>query len=167
VTAQPLYAITDEYAAVLAAIEEAGGVLSPELEQQLDAIADAWRQKVGRVALYIQNLERAAEAADAEAQRLRELATSRQRVADALRAYLLAQLQRTGEQKVETDLAVVRLQRNSRPAIRWTRPVEELPEAYRRVRIEPDGEAAYRTWKAGEPLPEGFSVEQGWHLRIR
>jgi len=70
-TAQPLYAITDEYAAVLAAIEEAGGVLSPELEQQLDAIAEAWREKVGRVALYIQNLERAAEAADAARVRAR------------------------------------------------------------------------------------------------
>jgi hypothetical protein len=30
-----------------------------------------------------------------------------------------------------------------------------------------DGNLAYDEWRAGAPLPEGFVVEHGRHLRIR
>lgn len=164
-TALTLYQITDEYQAVIDRLLEAGGELTPEFSAELDAITDAFAAKVEKVALYTRNLEALADAAAAEAKRLHELASSRQHTADGLKRYLLEQLDRVEQTKVVTPLAVVRVQKNSRPSIRWF-PETDPPEGFVRVVRSVDLQRAYEVWKAGTPLPEGFSVEEGRHLRI-
>ena len=165
-TSVPLYAIADQYVGIIDRLIDGGGEITPELQGELDAITDAFEGKVERVALYTRNLIGLAEAAEAEAKRLTELAGVRKRSADGLKGYLMEQLQRVNQTKVVTPLAVVRIQKNSRPSIQWFGPPQLIPEPYRRVTITVDGTAAYEGWKRDGMLPDGFVIETGEHLRI-
>ena len=77
----------------------------------------------------------------------------------------MEQLQRVNQTKVVTPLAVVRIQKNSRPSIQWPEG-GLIPEAFQRVTVTLDGAKAYDAFKAGT-LPKGFEVEHGSHLRIQ
>jgi hypothetical protein len=159
-----LYELADAYERIAEALIENGGELTPELSAELDAIEGAFEAKVERVALYVRNLLATAEAADAEAARLAALARTRRQGAEGLKGYLMAQLDRVEKPKVETPLVVVRIQKNSRPAIRWPDTLP-IPKDYQRVTVSLDGQKAYQDFKAGA-LPKGFIVEQGRNLRI-
>lgn len=161
-----LYALTDALLELEDRLIEAGGVLDEETEAALEALEGAFSAKADSILALRQSLVRAAEAAKAEAERLRELATVRENAARSLADYLVREMTRRDLQQVETDRFRASICRNSRPSIRWTRD-EDPPEAYRRVRVELDGTAAYEAWRAGTPLPEGFVVELGLHLRVR
>lgn len=178
-----LYEIGDRLEAVTARIIENDGVISEELEEELDAVEGAFREKVERTALAVQELTRKAEVCGEEADRLKARASSFEKSADSLKEYLRHQLRRQGVERVDGDRVSVRRQMASRPKIRWNRPDELPPVPFRRYRIkakldgddgeraeqmaelgadveaELDGQAAYREWKDGE-LPEGFEVER-------
>lgn len=159
-----LWEITDELDAIGEALAESGGELSPELEAELDALQGALEEKVERIALFIRECEANADATEAEERRLAAIRNAFQSKAKGLKSYLLAHLERTGRSAVNTPLARVRIQANSRPSIRFAG--SEIPEEFRRVEIALDGQRAYEAWKAGTPLPEGFVVDLGRHLRI-
>lgn len=178
-----LYEIGDELEEITARIIENDGVLTPELESALDEIEGAFREKVERTALAVQELERKADACEAEADRLKSRASSFENSADRLKEYLRHQLRRQGVERVDGDTVSVRRQKASRPKIRWNRPDELPPVPFRRYRVqskldgsqgdlaehaaelgldveaELDGNAAYKEWKDGE-LPDGFEVER-------
>lgn len=162
-----LYELGEVLTAVAEELLANGGELTPEIEAQLSALEGAFEQKVERILLYARNLRATALAAKAEVERLSALAGSRDHAADRLVAYVKGEMERANRDKIETDRIVVRIQRNSRPSISWLLPIEDLPEAFARIRREVDGARAYDAWKAGEPLPEGFEVVQGTHLRVR
>ena len=160
-----LYELADHYAGIMDALIEAGGELTPELTTALDAVDEAYAVKAEAVALYIRNLEVSAGAVEAEADRLRTLAVQRTNSARSLKGYLMLQMQRMGQDKVETYRVRLRIQKNARPAIAWT--LTSLPpEDYVRVKHEVDLQKAYEIWKAGTELPSGFTVTQGSHLRL-
>lgn len=162
-----LYEIADELAAVTNRLIENDGVLTPELEEAWDRMEGAFEHKAERTALVIQTLTRKAEAANAERKRLKALARSRERAAENLKEYLRSQMRRLDRERIDAPRATIWRQRNGRPSITWTRDAEALPDAFRRVRVEADTQAAYENLKAGEDLPDGFRVERGEHLRIR
>jgi len=149
-----------------AAIAEAGGELTPELEERLDALEGAFDAKVERIALLVQREAGIANMAKDEADRLSAIRKSHQSTADGLKGYLLNQMLRSDRLKVETPKARVRVQRNGMPSIQWTKDPEELPEAYKRVTVAPDLALVREELKAGAGVPEGFTVEYGHHLRI-
>lgn len=177
-----LYEIGDELEAVTARIIENGGVLTDELEEALDEIEGAFREKVERTALAVQELERKAEMCESEADRLQSRASSFENSADGLKEYLRHQLRRQGVDRVDGDRVSVRRQQASRPNIRWNRPDEDPPVPFRRYRVraklggdkaaeaeeiarlgadveaELDSGAAWEHVKAGGELPEGFEV---------
>lgn len=82
------------------------------------------------------------------------------------------QMRRVGRTRVETPTVKVRIQRNSRPSIRCASA--EIPDRFRRVRVEFDGQAAYDALKATGCLPrepgrrvvDGLVVELGEDVRI-
>lgn len=178
-----LYEIGDELEEITARIIENDGVLTPELEEALEDIEGAFREKVERTALAVQELERKADACEAEADRLKSRASSFENSADGLKEYLRHQLRRQGVERVDGDTVSVRRQQASRPKIRWNRPDELPPVPFRRYRVrakldgsqgdvaeraaelgldveaELDGNAAYKEWKDGD-LPDGFEVER-------
>ena len=167
--AQPLklWELTDELEAIAAEVMEAEGELTPEMEERLEAIEGAWEEKVERVALKVRELEALAKAAKEEADRLGAIQKAYQRGADGLKSYLHVQLHKREVPKVETARARVRVQKNGRPSILWTRELDELPETFRKVEVKCDTQAAYREWKEGGELPEGFEVREGTHVRIQ
>lgn len=161
-----LYDITDDLQRIEEALIEAGGVLEPEIEKQLDAIEGQLMWKVERVIHMYQNLHRTADAFADEAERLMEHARTTGKAAEALKAYLKAQLEKVGRDRIETPTAKVRIQRNSRPSIRWMRETYLLPEPLARIKVEVDSTKAYEMYKAEGKLPDGFEVATGSHLRI-
>lgn len=161
-----LWEITNELEEIAALIAEAGGELTPDLEDRLNAMEGAFAEKVERVALAVRNYVANAEAAKVEEERLAAIRKSHERSAEGLKRYLLISMQRADTPKVESPRARVRVQKNSVPSIAWTRPVEELPESYRRVTIAPDIARVREDVKLGAVVPEGFVVEQGYHVRI-
>ncbi len=162
-----LWEIADELETVAAEIAEAGGELTPELEARLDAIGGAFDAKVERVALAVRNYEVNAEAAKLEEDRLAAIRKSHERSAAGLKRYLLVTMRRAGNLKVETPRARVRVQKNSQPSIRWTGGLDDLPDPYRRVTVEPDLQRVREDLKAGAEPPDGFVVDVGYHVRIQ
>lgn len=160
-----LYEIVDAYQAVMYAVEEAEGDLSPELAAQLDAIPGQFSAKCERVALYIRNLDALATAADLEVARLKALVTSRGNAVNRLKAYLKMNMERMGETNIVTPLIKLRIQKNSRPSIAWDEALGPIPVDYQRVTVSLDGTKAYDDWRAGR-LPESFKTDHGTHLRL-
>lgn len=178
-----LYEIADNLEAVTARIIENDGVLTEELEAELDALEGAFEEKVERTALVVQELSRKADACKAEAERLSERADHYERSADSLKEYLRHQLARRDVSRVDGDLVSVRRQKASRPSIRWESG-SPVPAPFRRYRVrgklagenqdvaeaaaemgldvseELDSNAAWEELKSGGELPEGFSVER-------
>lgn len=159
-----LYAISDELRAI---VDGADGELPEDFDARLNQLEGEFRDKAESIALLCQELRRQAEAAAAEAKRLGELAAHRNNKVESLKEYLRHHMQATGQTSIKTDLVQVRIQRNSRPAINWQRPIEELPDAFRRVAVTLDTSKVYDAYRAGEPLPVGFEVTLGSHLRIQ
>jgi hypothetical protein len=163
----PLWAIAEDLEVIAGEIAENGGELTPELEARLDALDGAFEAKVERVALASRTYAAHAEAAKTEEARLAAIRKSLEGRADALKRYLLGAMRRTGTLKVETPRARVRVQKNGQPTITWTRSLDELPEAYRRVTVAPDVAMARDTLRAGGDPPDGFAVDYGFHVRIQ
>lgn len=161
-----LYEVADALVLIGEQLEENGGELTPEIEEQLAVLDGAFEQKVERILLYAQNYRAAADAAVKEAERLASLGRSRTAIADRLRGYVKAQMDIAGRTKIETDRIVARIQKNGRPSIHCLVPIDTLPEGFVRVRREFNAEVAYELWKAKAPLPDGITVEHGSHLRV-
>jgi hypothetical protein len=114
----------------------------------------------------IRTLETQAAVAMAEQDRLGKLISARVKAAHRLKDWLKINLERLGMAKVETGIFCVKIQRNGRPSITFDGNLEDLPFQYRRITVSLDGDAAYRRWKAGDELPDGFQVITGTQLRI-
>ena len=153
-------------------IVAAGGELPPELTELLERIEGDLTEKVRRIALVILNLTASARAAHGEAERIAGMARGYERQAESLKRYLMFQLERAGTSRVETPIVKVRIQKNTRPSIRCGSA--EIPERFRRLRVEFDGMAAYEALRASRCLPDepgrvevaGLVVELGRQIRI-
>lgn len=175
-----LYEISKEYRQIIEFMEEhqeeliASGGEHPELIEMLDKIEADFGDKAERVALLIREQTVESEAYKAEADRLASRARTLSRSADWLKGYLLHELRKMGETRVHGKLINISRCKNGRPSVGLP-PGAEIPEEYRRVRVEFDGQAAYEDLKAAGKLPgepgvydvDGLRVERGEHVRIR
>lgn len=156
-------------------LSESEGELTPELEQLLTEWDADWSWKAERVALFILEQKRAAEAAEFESDRLREIAGHRNRATESLKAYLQREMERAGKNKVKGDLATIAIQKNP-PSVKGELSQDQLRALMANgpaiVRYAPesftlDRKAVLDTVKAGQPCPDGLTIEQGTSLRIR
>lgn len=177
-----LYEAVDQLEVVLDWMDEheeaiiaAGGELPPELEELLEEVEGTLETKVERTALVVRNLLANAKAAKEEADRLAAIAATYSRQADSLKNYLLHSLKRAGVPKIETPRAKVRIQANGTPSVRLAAP-GEIPEPFRRVKVEFDAVAARNHLKNHNAIPtpedgeveiDGLVVSRGVHLRIQ
>jgi len=162
-----LWEIGDRLLAVEAAIAEADGAITPEIEATLDELEGSFFDKVERVALFIE--ERAGDAAKAKAQedRLRGIRKAHESTVASLRDYLERCMARAGVDKVERPTCRVRRYRNTQPAVSCS--TAEIPAAFARVipeQVELDRAAVIAAVKEGAPLPDGIEVAYGYHVRI-
>lgn len=162
-----LWTITDTLREILERIEAGGGELTPEDESALDRAESDFAGKVEAVALFIRETAVTAAAIESEAKRLQDRARTLKGTETRLKKYLHQCLILADEKSVTTPKITVRRQKNGRPSIRWTRSVEDLPEDFRRVTVDVNGEKAYEEFRRDpESLPDGFQVELGEHIRI-
>ena len=166
--AQPLglYDLAGSLSLIDQYLEEADGVLTPEIEAALESLQGAFTTKVDYVCLLRQNALAEADMCADESKRLKKRADSANRKAESLRQFLHGAFIKAGETKIRTARWTVYIQ-SSPASIRWTRRVDELPPDYRRIKIEPNIERAHLDMKAGQDLPDGFVIEHSTHLRIK
>jgi hypothetical protein len=146
-------------------LDESGGELTPEIEAELEKLEGAFDHKVDAVCVLRRNALAYADACQVEVERLDARATMFRRKAESLRHFLHNAFIQTGKDKVKT--AKFTVYRQSNPAsVRWTKPLEDLPLEFRRVKVEPNIKLAGDLVKEGQPVPDGFEVVQGEHLRI-
>ena len=167
-----LYEVSSEMAAILDAIDEAGGEITDEVAAQLDQLAASLRERVGACVRAIQGIEAAAAAAQAESERLAQLATRRQRQAESLREYVMRCLDATGTTRLDLDIAQVAVRTNpprvevdSQDVTGW--PPEYVVIRLREPDIKPNRAALLAAYRAGCELPVGVRVVQGRRLVIR
>lgn len=165
VAALPLYRLATEYEAIVQELFEAGGEVTPDLYERMNAIEEAGDEKVARCAQMARNVMAAVEARRAEAKRLTNEAATGQRVAEWLKAYAKSYLESVGKTKVETPLGGARIQKNSQPSVTYAGDPARLPEAFVVRTLTFSASRALEALKAGEPIPEGVAVETGTHLR--
>lgn len=144
----------------------------PDYLAELEALADlSFREKVERAGMAAVRREQDADAIAEEIKRLQARKQARENAARRIRDYLQVCLELAGETKVEGALCTVSIQKNGgAPAIRWTLPPEQLPEAFRRTPSPPalDTDAARQYLKAAGRLPDGFEIAgPTYSLRIR
>lgn len=147
------------------------GVLPDWLAELVAHAEHDFRTKVERAGLAARRLAFDARAIEAEIGVLTAKLATKRRNVDRLKDYARMCLEIAGEERVETPLVTVRLQTNGGAApVRWTRPLVELPEAFRRLPAEPwtlNASAAQTYYRTHGTLPSGFEVlPRGRSLRI-
>ena len=166
---QPAFRLYDLVAAlndVDALLDESEGELTPEIEAKLEALTDTFEQKVDNICRLRQGRMASAEMCDVEIKRLQARKKAHEKSADSLRLFLYGAMKRLAKDKIKTPLYTVWVQQNP-PSIKWTRETEELPDEFRRVKVEPDIAKAQEKLKAHEWLPDGFQITTGESVRIR
>lgn len=172
-----LYDHTEALATVHDWLIEAGGELTPEIEELLEQAEGDFATKAERVALKIREMEATAEAVEAEASRLSARAKALKAGAKSLKdGYLHVQMLKAGAKEIKRPLVTLRVQNSPMSAV-CALPAErlatlredrdyapyivEVPASYRF-----DAKAAIAAAKAGEALPEGIYTEQRTHVRL-
>lgn len=174
-TSVALYEIAEMRRVLDGWLEESEGECTPEMEQLLadvDAKAD---EKIERVALYIRERLAHAAAVKEEVQRLQAIQKREEKAADSLKAYLHRQMDALGKEKVNGLLCTVAMQKNP-PSVKGDVPPSVLAElmdsaaqfvVYTPATYTLNWRAVLDAHKAGQPIPDGLTIEQGTSLRIR
>jgi hypothetical protein len=183
VTTVHLYDLANARAILDEFLAETEGEVTPALEELIEQLDGDVTDKVERVALYIREQLATAAAVKEEEARLAARRKSHERAAEGLKNYLQRQLERLGKTKVDGVLCTVALQ-PSPPSVKstltqqqlqdlwdthegdvigvWRPLLVEIPEQYAL-----DKRRVLDAYKAGQRLPDGVSIEQSAHLRIR
>jgi len=143
-----LYEIPVAYRVLMDSIDETGE-LTPEIEAKLAELEGNIEDKVDSICALVREATADAEAYDAEAKRLQDRKRAAANRAESLKRYLQQNMEVLNIPKVKTPRFTASLGTASRPSIRWTGPVEAIPESLRKVEIKFDGTAAYEAYKAG------------------
>ena len=163
-----LWEIASELDAIGEELVLAGGEVTPELGERLDAMTGAFDDKAEKIALFIKECEVMAEGAALEEARLAAIKKHHTTKAKGLKDYLLFVMRRQGRTAIRTPRVRVWEQANGRPSIRFVGDMSTLPAAFIRTKTETsvDTQFAYVEHQAGAELPEGFVVDYASHLRI-
>jgi hypothetical protein len=162
-----LYEIPAALRTLEAQIEEAEGLLTPELEAQLDALSEEFESKAEYIGMLIREAKLEADKWRAEEERVSNRRRSLDRRAEGLTRYLHTQMTAMGKDKIPGQLLTVALQRNSQPTIGFEGDPNELPARFRRFRVELNAMEVREALQAGQELPEGVTIHHGTHVRIR
>lgn len=111
------------------------------------------------------SFEMEAEVLRAQAKELLAMAQKRESRSESLKRGTVRLLDMGGISEVKTDLGRFKVQESSKPTIRWTGDMDNLPDSFSRVKIELDGGKAFDAFKAGT-LPAGFEVKRSRHIRV-
>ncbi len=142
------------------------GELSPEVLAQLDSLELSLQEKVDNICRLIRHLEGQVLVRETESERMMQAAARDERQIKSLKQYLQFQLELLERPNMKTELFSVRVQANSQPSVKFDGEIDDLPEHFKRTKVEANNAAVIKAWRDGQPLPDGFTVETGRHLRI-
>jgi hypothetical protein len=159
-----LYELSAEYLEAMEALAEIDDLPPEAIADTLEGLAGAWEDKALNVARYVRNLEAEAEAIVDARDRMERRAKAASKQAARLKAYLKAELERTGLKPKAPDLAL-RLQNNP-PSVVLDDPTK-IPKLYQRTEtvttiLKADISVAL---KAGKKV-RGAHLEQSTRLVI-
>jgi hypothetical protein len=171
-----LYEIDENLHAMMALVEASeDGELAEGLLYAIDKLEMDRMSKVEAICKMIQMAVTRQVGLKAERDRLdmaiRQEANREEWFKEYLKASCYANGMRPGADQppYQTPLFKVKLQDNSQPSVRCPEDVDPttLPEEFTHVKVEISKSAIAAAFKAGRPIPEGFEVEKGFHVRIR
>ena len=146
----PLYEIDAELEALEAALLDAGGEITDDLEATYHDLLDMRAEKVAGYVAVIRRLELSADAYDAEVKRLTAHRNAMRTSAQRLKERLCEAMCRRGEDAHDTPLGRVRVQHaRTRPVLLLVDP-DDLPERFRRVAVSADKRALTDALKEGD-----------------
>ncbi len=159
-----LYEISNELRQLLLDVDE----LDPAIEEKIDKLSMDLYGKCDGICRVLAELEGEAAAYKHEIDRLAAAMQTKTNTVDRLKKYLKTSLETIGETKLKTSLFSLSVCKNSVPSVDVDpERAEELPEEFRRVKIEANKKALGDAWKEGKELPLFVTVQQGTHLRIK
>lgn len=162
-----IYEINQNYAAIIAALEESEGELTPEIEDALAINDESFDEKAEYYIKAIFNFRAEMDACKAEAKRLNEKAKHAENVADRLQDTISSALKLRGIEKKQFGNFTASF-RKSEKVIVDDGLVETLPDNYKRVKttVEADKTALKAAIKAGESI-YGVTLQTNYTLNIK
>jgi hypothetical protein len=152
--------------------ESGGDISDPAVSQAVDQFfseieSDLENKVAGYIGLIRRN-ELYAAAAKEEIDRLRKRQCVLENAARNLKDRLKWFMEWRGTKKIETPRGVASVAGNGgKQPVDVHVPAEELPERFRKIKVEPDTDAIRKALVAGEEIPGCVLQERGFHLRIR
>jgi chromosome segregation ATPase len=162
-----LYEISQDYAAIIAAVEEAEGELTPELEEALAANGEDFAAKIENYLKAIRNFEADAAACKEEAARFKAKEERAKKTAERLKESVMAAMQQRGIQKQDFGNLTASVRKTERVVVDDDL-IATLPDDFKRVKttIEPDKTALKTALKAGATI-EGAQLVDNYSLNIK
>jgi hypothetical protein len=134
----PLYHIDAELADLEAAMIDAGGTFTDEIEERHDTLLRMRADKVHGYVAVVRRCEISAEAVDTEIDRLTARRNALQNTANRLKSRLLDAMTARGEDSHDTPIGKVRVLTASRRPLHLLVEPDDLPQRFRRVKISAD-----------------------------
>ena len=162
------YNLSVEMRAILAFLEDSGGEFpSAEVEAHLARLGLEAEQMVVQLALACRELNRTAEAIEAEEHRLAARKRAKRATEAFLRGLIVDHMKATETHRVRSDLATVSLCEGAE-TFSWDGKDDHIPEEYRVVLTEYrlDKDKVRRDLADGVPLPEGIRGKKTSYVRI-
>lgn len=150
-------------------IEENSGLLSEETAAFLTTWIEQSEDKILACMHLVRRMEAEAELLEAEEKRLRQKRKTCENVAEHVKGLatgLLVAREALGEEPKVKGLGYSAWLAETQ-SIAGPEDVSQWPETWRRTKVEPDRAAALKAAKAGEALPEGFTLETRRGVRWR
>lgn len=160
-----LYELPGEYRMWEEAVASNGGEVTEELAAAFDYIADELSVKADAIVALAREAKAEAETYRAEARDFQGKAQAAENREASLKGYLLSTLKQMELDRVKGRRFAVSIAKAARPMITWPHG-KDIPEPFRRVRVELDKDLALDAYEAGE-LPADFAVHFTEYLRIR
>ena len=164
-----LYAIQNEITDIVDAILDGGDAEAQQaLEAHLAGLDAALDEKADHYAALIRHLEARADARRAEAQRMRDLATADDALAERLKTRLKEAMEATGRTKIETARFRLSVSNNGgRQPLSVTCDASSLPEELVTVTVAANKDAIRQALENGATIPGCELLPRGTSLRIR
>lgn len=144
------------------------GEPTPEQEAMLTDLCDVRiPAKVEGYCQVLTTIDREIGMFDAEIERLKVAKQTRENAVKRMKERLRDAMNELDMKTIKAGTFTATVCKNSTPSVITDLPGEAMPEKFRKVTVEVNKSALTHAWKAGEPLPEGVTVEQGTHVRIR
>ena len=156
-----LYEITDEFLGLDDIEDEL-----IDIEVELNKLEIAFSEKAENIAKLVRSLEAQKDALATEAKRLTEKRDATQNRIDSLKAYLKAEMERIGRDKIQAGIFRVRLQNS--PLTIDIIEESKIPDEFKSVEeiIKIDKRGIIELLKSTGEVPAGVTPIQRQHIRI-